>query len=97
MVVDRERKAVRIEATLHLAAFRAGDPPGHHLVTWARGRAGKKALLRTRSSDVAVLDALEAVGGKPGDTLRPEAWTERFDPDDPAPDAHATGSPWRST
>ncbi|MBX3471767.1 MAG: hypothetical protein KF878_33340 [Planctomycetes bacterium] len=91
--VDRARRAVSFRATLHPDALEAADPPHHHLVTWAGGRAGHKALLRTAAPDVAVLDALEALGGRPGDGLREETWTRRHDPDDPAPDLRATGSP----
>ncbi|MGE0707604.1 MAG: YdjY domain-containing protein [Planctomycetota bacterium] len=89
--VDRERRVVRVPATLHLKRFREGSPPGHHLVTWGKGRAGQKALLETPVPDAAVLDALEALGAKPGDNLRAEAWTKRADPEDPAPDARAAG------
>jgi hypothetical protein len=90
--VDHERRAVRVPAKLRLAAFRAADPAGHHLVTWSEGRAGAKALLETQVADAAVLDALERLGGAPGDTLTAEAWTRRDDPDHPAPDARATGA-----
>ena len=83
---------VIIPVVLHLAAFEAGDPPGHHLVTWSGGRAGSKALLETPVSDTAILDALERLGGKPGNTLTEATWSERDDPDDPAPDQRATGS-----
>jgi hypothetical protein len=89
--VDRAQKTIRFPATLHLAAFRAGDPPGHHLITWSGGRAGKHALLRTPVSDRDVLDALEGLGAKPGDNLVAESWTERANPKHSAPDLCATG------
>lgn len=92
-----EEGRVVVRATLHLEAFRAGEPPGHHLVTWSDGRAGAKALLRTDAPDAAVLDALERLGGRPGDDLTAEAWTRRDDPDHPAPDARAGGSRLRLT
>lgn len=91
-VVDPERRTVTIPATLHPDALEEADPPSHHLVTWAGGRAGHKAFLRTAVPDVAILDALEALGGRPGDTLREESWTRRDDPDDPAADLRAEGS-----
>jgi hypothetical protein len=91
-VVDEEERTVTVPATLRLRAFADGDPPGHHLVTWTEGRAGHKALLETPVADVAVLNALEALGGKPGDTLNAEAWTERANPAHPAPDVKAAGS-----
>lgn len=90
-LIDRARKVVSFPATLHLAAFRAGDPPGHHLITWSGGRAGKHALLRTPVSDRDVLDALESLGAKPGDNLVEESWTERANPKHPAPDLRAKG------
>jgi len=90
-MIDREAKTIRFPAQLHLAAFRAGDPPGHHLITWKGGRAGKHALLRTGVKDVDVLDALESLGSKPGDNLVAESWTERANPKSPAPDLHASG------
>ena len=89
--VDRERKVVRFPAQLRLEAFAKGDPPGHHLITWGRGRAGKHALLETAVSDTAVLDALESLGAKPGENLVEESWTERANPNHPAPDLHAKG------
>jgi len=89
--VDPKARRISIPATLQLAAFAAGDPPGHHLVTWAGGRAGSKALLETPVSDTDVLDALEGLGAKPGDTLTAAAWDYRDDPDRPEPDARAEG------
>lgn len=90
--VDRERRSVTLPATLHPGALEASDPASHHLVTWAGGRAGHKAFLRTPVPDVAVLDALEALGGRPGDTLKEESWTRREDPQDPSADLRAEGS-----
>ena len=90
--VDRASLAVVVSASLHLTAFEDGSPPGHHLVTWSEGRAGSKALLRTPTPDRAVLDALESLGAKPGESLREEAWTERADPESPHPDVRATGA-----
>ncbi|MEZ6184664.1 MAG: YdjY domain-containing protein [Planctomycetota bacterium] len=91
--VDRGARRVSLPATLQLAAFAAGDPPGHHLVTWRDGRAGGKALLACAASDTEVLDALESLGAVPGDTLTEAAWTYRDDPERPEPDMHATGAP----
>ena len=91
-LLDTARARVTLPAVLDLEAFAAGDPPGHHLVTWEGGRAGPKALLRTAASDAEVLDALEALGAQPGDTLSEASWTYRDDPERPEPDARATGS-----
>lgn len=93
--VDEAGKRVILPARLCLEGFAAGDPPGHHLVAWARGGAGPKALLRTPVPDVQVLDALERLGARPGDNLTAEAWEARADPHDPAPDARAEGSALR--
>lgn len=90
--VDTVRRTVRIPVALRLAAFAAGDPPSHHLIAWAGGGAGGKALLQTSVSDTAVLDALERLGGIPGDNLRAESWTARADPTNSAPDLHAIGA-----
>lgn len=89
--VDPDARRVSFPATLHLAAFAAGDPPGHHLVTWEGGRAGGKALLRTPVSDTDVLDALEGLGAQPGDTLTAASWDHRDDPERPEPDQRAEG------
>jgi hypothetical protein len=89
---DTKALTVTVPASLHLAAFLRGSPAGHHLLTWAAGAAGKKALLQTAVSDTRVLDALESLGAKPGDNLSAEAWTERADPANPAPDVRAAGS-----
>ena len=90
-MIDRDAKTIRFSAQLHLAAFQAGDPPGHHLITWEGGRAGKHALLRTKVKDADVLDALESLGAKPGNNLVAESWTERANPKHPAPDLQASG------
>jgi hypothetical protein len=87
-----EAGSVVIPVELRLRAFADGDPPGHHLVTWAGGRAGGKALLRTPVADETVLDALERLGGRPGDTLSEDTWSRRDDPAHPAPDRRAEGS-----
>lgn len=91
-VVDAERKVVTIPVVLGLKRFRGGWPPGHHLITWESGKAGGKPLLQTPVPDGLVLEALEALGGKPGDNLREEAWTQRKDPQSKAPDVRAEGT-----
>lgn len=93
--VDAARKRVLIPARLELAAFAASDPPGHHLLAWSGGGAGKKALLATPVPDEKVLDALLGLGAKAGDNLSAAAWEARDDPADPAPDARAEGSTLR--
>lgn len=90
--VDAAARSVTVVATLHPAALEEAEPASHHLLTHTGGRAGHKAFLRTPVPDVAVLDALEALGGRPGDTLVEETWTRRADPAAPEPDLRAEGS-----
>jgi hypothetical protein len=90
--VDAAARAVTVRATLHPIALEDAEPASHHLLTSTTGRAGHKAFLRTAVSDVAVLDALEALGGRAGDTLVEETWTRRQDPAAPEPDLRAEGS-----
>jgi hypothetical protein len=90
--VDTKRRVVRIPVVLHLKRFEGGYPPGHHLITWKGGKAGRKALLETPIPDRFVLDALERLGAKPGNNLRTEAWSKRADPRHPAPDVRAKGT-----
>jgi hypothetical protein len=90
--VDVARRTVTVPATLELKNFAGASLKNHHLLTWSGGRAGKNALLRTPVSDTHILDALEAVGGKPGDNLSDEAWSKRDDPKNPAPDTVAKGT-----
>ncbi len=67
--------------------------PGYHLIVWDQGRAAGAALFRARVSDVEVLDALEALGAKPGNGLGMDSWEKRHDASSPAPDRVVTGPP----
>ena len=93
--VDEAAQRVIVPARLCLEGFAQGDPPGHHLVAWARGGAGKKALLRTPVPDEQVLDALLRLGAQAGDNLSAAAWEARADLTNPAPDARAEGTALR--
>lgn len=90
--IDRARRSVTVPATLHLRRFRGARLANHHLLTWSEGKAAGNALLVTPVSDRAILDALEGLGGRPGNNLGEAAWTERSDPLSDAPDAVARGS-----
>ena len=62
-------------------------------MTWKGGHS-KNALIETPVDDLAFHDALIKIGGQPGNTLSMEAWTQRTDPDNPASQQKATGSPF---
>jgi len=67
--------------------------PGYHAIVWRDGTAAHAALFRADVTDVQVLDALEALGAKPGDALGMATWEERKDPRSPAPDQVIAGPP----
>ena len=60
--------------------------PGYHFVVWEGGRAGDGALFRSQVTDTQVLEALESLGGQPGNDLGLDVWDERDDPSSTAPD-----------
>lgn len=60
--------------------------PGYHYIVWGDGRAAPAALFRAAVSDVQVLDALEALGARPGNALEMDTWERREDPDAKAPE-----------
>jgi hypothetical protein len=67
--------------------------PGYHLLVSQRGNAASAALLVTAVTDAEVLDALEALGARPGDGLDMDSWDERKDPASPAADKQIVGPP----
>ncbi len=67
--------------------------PGYHAIVWRDGTAAHAALFRADVTDLQVLDALEALGAKPGNALGMATWEERKDPRSPAPDQVITGPP----
>jgi hypothetical protein len=67
--------------------------PGYHLIVWKNGRAATAALLRAEVTDTEVLDALERLGGRPGNALGMATWEERKDADSRAPDQVIQGPP----
>src|SRR5690349_19923873 len=70
---------IEFTATVTAASFDRRLPmPGSHAVVW-RGAAAHAALFRADVSDVQVLDALEALGAKPGDALGMATWDDRKD------------------
>ncbi len=85
---------IEFPATVTAASFNRRFPmPGYHAVVWRGGRAAHAALFRADVTDVQVLDALEALGAKPGDALGMATWDERRDPKSAAPDQVIAGPP----
>src|SRR5262245_29343949 len=79
---------ISFPATVTASRFarQAAGTPGYHYIVWADGRAAPAALFQAAVSDVQVLDALEALGGKPGNALDMETWDRREDPGAREPD-----------
>jgi hypothetical protein len=93
-VVRVSADTIEFPATVAAAAFnRRLGMPGYHAIVWRGGRAAAVALFRAEVTDVQVLDALEALGGKPGNALGMASWDERKDPKNPAPDQTIAGPP----
>jgi len=86
--------AIEFPATVTAASFNRRFPmPGYHAIVWSGGRAAHAALFRAEVTDVQVLDALEALGAKPGDALGMATWDDRRDPRSTAPDRVIEGPP----
>lgn len=86
------RGEIRFPATVSASGFAHGME-GYHLVVWKGGRAAGSALFRAEVTDVEVLDGLESLGALPGNALGIDSWSERHDPDSPAPDRVIEGPP----
>ncbi|HEY8022719.1 MAG TPA: YdjY domain-containing protein [Thermoanaerobaculia bacterium] len=85
---------IEFTATVTAASFDRRFPmPGYHAVVWRGGGAAHAALFRADVTDVQVLDALEALGAKPGDALGMATWDERKDAASKAPDQVIAGPP----
>ena len=77
---------LEFDAVVTAAGFAAGEMAGYHLIVWNGGGAADHALLRSEISDEQVIDALEALGSRPGDALGIDAWDDRDDAGSAAPD-----------
>ena len=85
---------VEFRATVNAHAFNAGwAMPGYHALVWKGGNAARHALLQAHVTDVQILDALESQGARPGNNLTMDAWEERKNPKNPAPDTVIAGPP----
>jgi len=65
--------------------------PGHHAIVWKGGSSAHAALLQADVTDVQILDALESLHAHPGNNLSMDAWEERKNPKNPAPDTVIAG------
>ncbi len=84
---------IEFTAFVHSGRFNGWLMPGYHAIVWKGGKAARFALLSAEVSDVEVLDALERLGGRPGNNLSMDAWDERKDPSSRAPDTVIAGPP----
>jgi hypothetical protein len=85
---------IEFTATVAASSFNRRFPmPGYHAIVWRDGRAAHATLFRADVTDLQVLDALEALGAKPGDALGMATWDERQDPRSTAPDRVIAGPP----
>lgn len=93
--VTTTAEGVEFPATVNRSGFerRLLGMPGYHLIVWKGGRAASAALFPAAVTDVEVLDALEALGAKPGDALGMDSWDQRKDPKATAPDQIIAGPP----
>lgn len=90
----RPPREIEFQATVNAKPFNSGwIMPGYHAIVWKGGRAAHKALLQADVTDTQVLDALEALGALPGDNVTMDAWDERKNPKNPAPDTVIAGPP----
>jgi hypothetical protein len=93
--VDADAREVRIQAVAHPAAFRAALPPDHqyHLLVWEQGAAQGKSLFVTSVPDTAVARVFRELGADDGGGVPMAAWSLRWVPLVPQPDARVKGSP----
>jgi hypothetical protein len=91
-LIVRRPNEIEFTATVNAKAFDSGwMMPGYHALVWKGGRMAHAALLQADVTDRQVVEALEGLGAKPGNNLPMEAWEERKNPKDPAPDTVIAG------
>src|SRR5213083_2128014 len=75
-----DARTVEFAATVNAHAFNHNlAMRGYHAVVWKGGRSAGMALLQADVTDTQLLDALEALGAKPGNALGMATWDERKD------------------
>ena len=86
-ITVRRPDEIEFTATVHARPFDGGwMMPGYHAVVSKSGRMAHAALLAADVTDVQILDALETLGARTGGGLPMDAWEERSNPRNPAPD-----------
>jgi hypothetical protein len=92
-VIVRRPNEIEFTATVNAKGFDSGwMMPGYHAIVWKGGRMAHAALLRADVTDRQIVAALEGLGARPGNNLPMEAWEERKNPKDPAPDTVIAGA-----
>jgi hypothetical protein len=92
-LIVRRPNEIEFTATVNAKAFDSGwMMPGYHALVWKGGRMAHAALLQADVTDGQVVEALEGLGARPGNNLPMEAWEERKNPKDPAPDTIIAGA-----
>jgi hypothetical protein len=93
VVTVRRPNEIEFTARVNAKAFDSSwMMPGYHALVWRGGRMAHAALLEADVTDRQVVEALEGLGAKPGNNLPMEAWEERKNPKDPAPDTVIAGA-----
>jgi hypothetical protein len=94
LVLDRERRALHLEAVLQRRAFEEGGPPDgrYHALVNRAGGAAAKALFVTDITDAEIARALRDLGADDGGGVPLRAWTLRNVPLLPQPSARVKGS-----
>jgi hypothetical protein len=89
----RRPNEIEFTATVNAKAFDSSwMMPGYHALVWKGGRMAHAALLEADVTDRQVVEALAGLGAIPGNNLPMEAWEERRNPKDPAPDTVIAGA-----
>ena len=85
---------IEFRARVNSRPFDGGwSMPGYHAIVWKGGSSAHAALLQADVTDVQILDALESLHAHPGNNLSMDAWEERKNPKNPAPDTVIAGPP----
>ena len=92
-ITVRRPNEIEFTATVNTRPFDDGwMMPGYHAVVSKTGRMAHAALLGADVTDVEILDALAGLGAETGGNLSMDAWDERNNPRNPAPDRLVGGA-----
>jgi hypothetical protein len=93
VTIDRAHREIRFTATVQPDAMdRWFGVKGHHAIVWKGGKSQRMALFVSDASDHEVRAALDALGAKRGENLKPDAWNAREEAANPEPDKRVEGS-----